>query len=200
MLESRSNKPTDAILPSQTLDLSRRVLEPQAPQGGGEGRSRVGVGTLELRQARRQQMRIGERDERSLETCAAEEPHGGCLEPLGIFSAISTSSAAASSRSTCGRSEAAVRAASKSPPATARRSRVSGDPCEVTNACSQQVRRASAADAIIGEYGSPCLPASWPRAARRFRGQKRRRDSGCASTRSQVRRGRCRTAGKCVHP
>ncbi len=53
------------------------------------------------------------------------------------FLAIRTSSAAASSRSTCGRSAAAVRAASRSPPARARRRRVSGEPCAVTNVCSQ---------------------------------------------------------------
>ena len=55
--------------------------------------------------------------------------------------AIKTSSRAASSRSTWLRSEAAVRAASRSPPAIARRSFVSGDPWAVTNTCSQRVDR-----------------------------------------------------------
>jgi hypothetical protein len=64
----------------------------------------------------------------------------------GFSRAISTSSAAASSRPTCGSSAAAARAARMSPPASARRSRVSGDPCAVTNTCSHcagQSRRAA---------------------------------------------------------
>jgi hypothetical protein len=60
------------------------MVEPEAPQRGGEARSRVSVRPVELPQARRQELGVRERDERSLETCAPEEAHRGTFELLRL--------------------------------------------------------------------------------------------------------------------
>jgi hypothetical protein len=67
------------------VEPSRSALEPQPPKRTGEARPRLLIRPLELRQARDQELRVVERDERSLEARPAQEPHRRRIELLRIL-------------------------------------------------------------------------------------------------------------------
>ena len=56
------------------------MLEPQAAKRRREGCPRVSIRPLELREARREPLRVGEGYERPLEACPPKEPHCGRIQ------------------------------------------------------------------------------------------------------------------------
>ncbi len=148
-----------STLPAARSSRSRRNAVAKLARESGSARSSCSMHATSHRASARTD---GSRHARPRNRTAAASSFAGSAL------AIKTSSRAASSRSTWLRSEAAVRAASRSPPAIARRSFVSGDPWAVTNICSQRLDRYATGSIAVKPQrslaSSPMPPA--PRPAR----------------------------------